>query len=71
MIRTDLDEPGKPNAPDIEDYDIDHVDLKWEPPIDDGGAPIEGYILEFKKKDGKDWKKVLSTCRSCRSSAVK
>lgn len=37
------------------DWDVDHVDLKWEPPFSDGGAPITGYIIEKKSKHAKEW----------------
>jgi hypothetical protein len=30
------------------DWDKDHADLKWTKPENDGGAPITGYIIEFK-----------------------
>ena len=43
------DEPGKPGRPDITDWDSDRIDLKWEPPTKDGGAPITSYVVE--KKD--------------------
>lgn len=40
------------------DWDKDHVDLKWEPPKNDGGAPVTGYLVEKKDKSGK-WVPVL------------
>ncbi len=51
------DPPGPPGKPEVTDYDKDHVDLKWEPPKNDGGAPILKYIVEKKPKFG-DWEKV-------------
>lgn len=44
--------PGKPGIPDIVDWDVDRVDLKWEAPKDTGGAPITKYIIEKKEKYG-------------------
>ncbi len=35
------------------DWDKDHVDLEWTPPENDGGAPIEKYIIEKKDKHGR------------------
>jgi predicted phage tail protein len=40
------------------DWDKDHVDLKWTPPINDGGSPVTGYIIEKKDKYGQ-WEKAL------------
>lgn len=42
---------------EVVDWDKDHADLKWTRPENDGGAPITGYIIEFKEKFGKDWEK--------------
>uniref|UniRef100_A0A1I7S352 non-specific serine/threonine protein kinase n=1 Tax=Bursaphelenchus xylophilus TaxID=6326 RepID=A0A1I7S352_BURXY len=50
------DEPSKCGAPDIVDWDTDHMDLEWDPPANDGGAPIENYIIEKKGKHDRDWK---------------
>lgn len=29
--------------------------MKWDKPENDGGAPITGYVIEYKDKFGKDW----------------
>lgn len=41
------------------DWDKDHVDLKWNPPTNDGGAPIEGYVVEVKEKFSPSWKEAM------------
>lgn len=55
------DIPGKPGTPEIVDYDVDRVDLKWEPPASSGGAPITGYIIEKKEKFSPAWSEILTT----------
>ncbi|CAH2099215.1 unnamed protein product [Euphydryas editha] len=58
VAKNPFDEPGAPGTPSVTDWDKDHVDLKWSPPQSDGGAPIEGYIVEKKDKFG-NWEKAL------------
>lgn len=55
LAKNPYDEPGKPEAPEITDWDVDRVNLAWKPPDNDGGAPITGYIVEKKAKHGRDW----------------
>ncbi|KAK2728044.1 hypothetical protein QYM36_008501, partial [Artemia franciscana] len=57
LAKDPWDEPGKPGSVEVTDWDKDHVDLKWVKPENDGGAPITGYIIEFKDKFSKEWKK--------------
>ena len=47
----------KPGTPDVIDWSANHAELKWEPPASDGGAPIEGYIIEKKDKYSPLWEK--------------
>lgn len=56
VAKNPFDEPEKPGTPEIVDWDKDHADLEWAPPMSDGGAPIEKYIVEKKTPRG-DWEK--------------
>ncbi|CAK5074870.1 unnamed protein product [Meloidogyne enterolobii] len=60
QAKNPYEHPDKPNAPELVDWDADHVDLKWEPPANDGGAPIEQYIVEKRSKYGR-WEPALTT----------
>ena len=49
------DEPGPPRNVEVVDWDEDRVDLKWEAPETDGGAPITGYVVECKERFSSNW----------------
>ncbi|RZF42380.1 hypothetical protein LSTR_LSTR004188 [Laodelphax striatellus] len=55
LAKDPWDEPSKPLDVEVVDWDKDHADIKWTQPEDDGGAPITGYVIEYKEKFGKDW----------------
>ncbi|XP_025833492.1 twitchin isoform X4 [Agrilus planipennis] len=57
VAKNPFDEPGPPGTPEVTDWDKDHVDLKWTPPIKDGGSPITGYIIEKREKGSPKWTK--------------
>ncbi|ERL85176.1 hypothetical protein D910_02598 [Dendroctonus ponderosae] len=59
LAKNPFDEPGKPGVPEIVDYDNKGVDLKWTAPENDGGSPIEKYIIEKKDKYKPDWEKAI------------
>ena len=52
------DPTSPPGDPDILDYDKDYVEVKFNPPEKDNGAPVQGYVIEYREKGQKDWKKV-------------
>lgn len=52
-----FDAPGAPGTPTIEDYDKDFVELKWNRPLEDGGSPITGYVIEKRDKYSPIWEK--------------
>lgn len=57
------DEPGAPGVPDIVDWDKDHVDLKWAKPVNDGGSPITGYVIEKREKGTGKWIKAAEVSK--------
>jgi Fibronectin type III domain. len=53
------DKPGKPEGPlKISDIHKEGCNLKWNAPEDDGGSPIEHYVVE--KMDTESGKCVLA-----------
>jgi len=38
--------PGAPGKPQLVDWDVDHFEVKWTAPKNDGGSRITGYELE-------------------------
>lgn len=74
LAKNPWDEPSKPKDVQVVDWDKDHADLKWVAPDSDGGAPIEGYVIEWKDKFGKDWvqaKKVPADCLAATVDGLK
>ncbi|XP_077990140.1 twitchin-like isoform X3 [Glandiceps talaboti] len=55
LAKNPYDEPDEPGKPEITDFDNDFIDLEWAPPEKDGGAPIEGYVVEKRDKAGNRW----------------
>lgn len=46
VAKDPFDEPNKPGTPEVTDYDNQSISLKWAAPNNDGGAPIQKYIIE-------------------------
>lgn len=49
--------PSAPTTPEVTAIAKDSMVVTWGHPVDDGGAEIEGYILEKRDKDGIRWVK--------------
>uniref|UniRef100_A0A3Q3X2S2 Titin n=1 Tax=Mola mola TaxID=94237 RepID=A0A3Q3X2S2_MOLML len=57
MARNPFTTPSAPSTPEASAITRDSMVLTWERPEDNGGAEIEGYILEKRDKDGIRWTK--------------
>jgi predicted phage tail protein len=57
-----LSKPGKPKGPlAVSDVTAEGCKLKWEPPEDDGGVPLENYVVERMDTDTGRWVPVCTT----------
>lgn len=54
--------PNKPKGPlQVSDVNAEGCKLKWEPPEDDGGAPVDYYSVERMDVDSGHWIPVATT----------
>lgn len=58
LAKNPYDVPGKVDKPELVNWDKDHVDLQWKA-AEDGGSPIEEYVVEVKDKHGK-WTEAMT-----------
>ncbi|KAI8425645.1 hypothetical protein MSG28_011459 [Choristoneura fumiferana] len=57
-----VSKPAKPKGPlKVSDVKADGCKLKWEPPEDDGGEPVESYVVERMDTDSGRWVPVCTT----------
>lgn len=59
LAKNPFDPPAPPGLPEITDWNENSVQLKWERPIRDNGAPITGYIIEVMDKDSGNFVKAV------------
>ena len=63
--------PGAPTGPlEVKDVTPESCVLTWEPPKDDGGAPINNYVVEKKDKTSGKWTPVTKFCRGERRLVI-
>lgn len=67
-----IDKPSPPNGPlKVEDVHANGCTLKWSPPDDDGGQPIDSYVVEKLDEATGRWVPAGETDGPATSLAVK
>ncbi|NXJ85231.1 IGFN1 protein, partial [Trogon melanurus] len=61
-----IDRPQPPAGPiKIVESSADNITIEWQPPKDDGGKPVQNYIVERQQVGKSDWVPLGETPRSC------
>ncbi|KFP66396.1 Immunoglobulin-like and fibronectin type III domain-containing protein 1 [Cariama cristata] len=61
-----IDKPQPPAGPiKIVENSANNITLQWKPPKDDGGKPVQSYIVESQQVGKSDWVTLGETPRSC------
>ena len=49
------DKPGKPGVPQISSVSSTTMTLNWTRPDQDGGCPVDGYVVEYRVEGAFKW----------------
>ncbi|XP_040975580.1 immunoglobulin-like and fibronectin type III domain-containing protein 1 isoform X9 [Aquila chrysaetos chrysaetos] len=61
-----IDKPQPPAGPiKIVESSANNITIQWKPPKDDGGKPVQRYIVERQQVGKNDWVTLGETPRSC------
>ena len=58
VTTTVLGPPTTPQDTDVVSYGRDFVEIKWQPPADDGGSPVTSYLVERRDANRNAWIRV-------------
>jgi len=56
-LKSKFNVPSPPGTPQVTKVGKNYVDLRWEPPISDGGSRITGYVIEKREVGSAMWSK--------------
>lgn len=56
-----LDHPESPSKPAVSNINAHAIDLTWDEPSDNGGAPVSSYVIEKCDMETQTWRRALST----------
>jgi hypothetical protein len=60
--------PPPPQKVQLADWDVDHMDLTWQPPLSNNGAPITKYTVERRcETTNTDWHEITETDAKARA----
>ncbi|NXG02266.1 IGFN1 protein, partial [Sakesphorus luctuosus] len=61
-----MDKPQPPSGPlKVIESSTNSITIQWQPPKDDGGKPVQRYIVERQQVGKKEWETLGETPRSC------
>ena len=55
------DKPGPPQNLGVTNYTENSVSIKYEPPEDDGGTEVTGYVIERREAKRTNWNNAMSS----------
>ncbi|NXR31574.1 IGFN1 protein, partial [Zosterops hypoxanthus] len=63
-----IDKPQPPAGPiKVVESSANNITIQWKPPKDDGGKPVQRYLVERQQGGRDDWETLGETPRSCTS----
>lgn len=56
--------PAPPSKPKVLDYTKSSMTITWNKPLSDGGTPVLGYRVEYKKTEDEEWAVAIQMTKS-------